>query len=1146
MNFIKKCMPCGTHKSSWLRKCLFIMRCILLFLLLGTMQITASVTYSQSAKLSLNMENTTVQDVLSMIEQESSFYFTYNLNQVNVNRKVSVNVKNKLVTDILDEIFKGENIRYTISDKHIVLYKADKSELPGVNQKLKTITGVVLDNNDEPIIGANVSIPGTSTGTTTDMDGKFTLEVPDNATIEISYIGYITQRISVSKKNKFSIILKEDTQALEEVVVVGYTSQKKGLLAGSVETTKFTESLAQIPTNSAAQSLVGKMAGVHISVPSGKPGEQASVGVRTGTTWNSSPMLFVIDGVVRDAETFNNLSPNEIESVSVLKDAASAAVYGARSDAGVILVTTRSGVSGKISVNYTANFSADFATQEVALTNLYQQGRAINQAYKNFGLTAPQGSGWSDEELEWAKNLPGQGFNMLDDTWHTPYVMNHALSVSGGSERIKFFGAANYYTQSGFMESTDYNKLNIRLNVTANITDDLQLYASVANTNTNYASSPTEGTDATYTKARVSFEYMPSRSPDGKWIGDGWAYGNPAAAAEGASGYRKNSWIRPEANVSLTYKLPWIEGMSVKASYLGSWNSSRSKDYTELQRFYYPIKSGENNHIIDVNNLTNYYVSNEGAGVSASGNWWTYQQLNFQVNYDKRWGDHHVNAAAVYEASNYNHYYVYGRRDQFPLYQTDQFWAAGSSADKQFSNGGPDTDGGRASWVFIGGYDYANKYILNLSVRYDGSMNFAPSERWGVFPAVSAAWVASEESFLKDVEWLDFLKLRGSIALTGNDAVGGWQWQTSYMSGGNYMLGENAALNNGLQYGSLVNEFLTWEKSTGINVGVDYRFLDHLHGAVEYWHKHTFDILGNRQNSLPTTFSKTMPAENYGVINGQGFDFSVGWEDKTGNVNWHAGLNLSYGWNNVKVQDYAAGLLDWEIPVGKDRSYIAAYEGRILRSQAEVDAFKKENPNYVMPSGGGVDLRPGSFVYIDKSGPDGVKDGVINKYDKDILYNNNNPVYMGLNLGATWKGLSVEATFTGKFHNHKNFGVIGDYHDNQMWNMEWIENSWTPENPNANLPMLAPRDYRSYGWTDVDFFWKKANYIRLSNLNIGYTFNFAQPLGNAISSIKVFATGTNLFYISGFGHWDPELNPGWSGVGYPVMRTLGGGISVNF
>ncbi len=1015
-----------------------------------------------------------------------------------------------------------------------------------ISQQNRKVT-VVVEDELGPITGASVVVKGTTDGSVTDLDGKVVLEnISNGSVIQISFVGYITQEIKYTGQSNVQVKLKEDTQKLDEVVVVGYTSQKKGLLAGSVETTKFTESLAEIPTNSAAQSLIGKMSGVHISVPAGKPGEQASVGVRTGTTWNTSPLLYVIDGAVRDATTFNNLSPNEIESVSVLKDAASAAVYGARSDAGVILVTTRSGNSGKISVNYTANFSADFATQEVKLNNLYQQGLTVNQAYKNFGLTAPQGEAWSEEELEWAKKLPGQGFNMLDDTWHTPYVMNHALSISGGSERIKFFGAVNYYTQNGFMESTEYNKLNMRLNVTADITNNLQLYASIANTNTKYGSSPTEGTDATYTKARVSFEYMPSRTPDGKWVGDGWAYGNPAAAAEGASGYRRNVTMNPEANISLTYKLPWIKGLSAKVAYMGSWKTQRAKEYIALQRFYYPKKSGANNHIIDVTDLDNYYISNEGAGIYGWGKWWVDQQLNFQINYDNRWGNHHVNAAAVYEASNNNYHYVWANRDQFPLYQTDQFWAAGSSVDKQFATGGPDTDGGRASWVFVGGYDYANKYILNFSVRYDGSMNFAPSERWGVFPAVSAAWVASEENFLKDVEWLDFLKLRGSVALTGNDAVGGWQWQTSYQNGGSYMFGENASVNNGLQYGSLVNEFLTWEKSTGINVGVDFRFLNHLHGAVEYWHKHTFDILGNRQNSLPTTFSKTMPAENYGVINGQGFDFNVGWEDHFGKVNWHADMNLSYGWNKVKVQDYAAGLFDWEIPVGKDRSYIAAYEGRILRTQAEVDAFKKENPNYVMPTGGGVDLRPGSFVYIDKSGPDGVKDGIINKYDKEVLYNNNNPIYMGLNLGVTWKGLAVEATFTGKFHNYKNFGAISDYYGNQMWNREWVENSWTPENPNAELPMVAPPDYRSYAWTDVDFYWKKANYVRLSNLNIGYTFNFARPLGNAISSIKVFATGTNLFYISGFKHWDPELNPGWSGVGYPVMRTLGGGVSVNF
>lgn len=1016
-----------------------------------------------------------------------------------------------------------------------------------VDQAKKTVTGVVSDSEGEPIIGANVSIVGTGIGTITDLDGKFSLEVPVDAKIQISYIGYVSQVVSVKGKTALKVVLDVDSKALDEVVVVGYTSQKKGLLAGSVETTKFSESLAEIPTNSAAQSLIGKMSGVNISVPAGKPGEQAKIGVRTGTTWNTSPMLYVIDGAVRDEVTFNNLSPNEIETVSVLKDAASAAVYGARSDAGVILVTTRSGTEGKVKVNYTANFSADFATHEVDLVNLYQQGLLNNQAYANFGLKAPQGDAWSEEELEWAKNLPGQGFKMLDDVWHTPWVMNHALSVSGGSKKVKFFGAANYYQQEGFMASTDYKKLNLRLNVTADITDDLQLYASIANTNTNYHSSPTEGTDATYTKARASFEYMPSRTPDGKWVGDGWAYGNPAAAAEGASGYRSSDQMNPQVNFSLTYKLPWVKGLSAKVAYMGSWKSKRAKDYTSLQRFYYPKKSGENNHIIDVENLDTYYVSQEGAGVSASGEWWSNQQLNFQLNYDNRWGNHHVSASAVYEASNNDRYKVWGSRSNFPLYQTDQFWAAGSSSSDKDSGGGADTEGGRASWVFIGGYDYVSKYILNFSLRYDGSMNFAPNERWGLFPAVSAAWVMSEENFLNDVEWMDFLKLRGSVAWTGNDAVGGWQWQTSYKNGDSFMFGEGGKKYNGLQYGALVNEALTWEKSRGINIGVDYRFFGHLHGSIEYWNKHTYDILGDRQNSLPTTFSRSMPKENYGVVDAQGIDFSVGWEDRTGNVNWHADLNLSYGWNEVKVKDYADGLVDWEIPVGKSTNTIAAYSGYILRSQADVDAFKQANPDYVMPCGGGVDLRPGSFVYVDKSGPNGVKDGVINKYDKEIISDNNNPIYMGLNLGANWKGLSVEATFTGKFHQLKNFGAISDYHSNQVWNKEWLENSWTPENPGADLPMLAPRDYRSYAWTDVDFYWKKNNYIRLSNLNIGYTFDFSKrPLGNAISGIKVFATGTNLFYIGGFKHWDPELNPGWSGIGYPVMRTLGGGISVNF
>ncbi|MCU7549911.1 SusC/RagA family TonB-linked outer membrane protein [Chitinophagaceae bacterium LB-8] len=1147
-------------------KMMLYMKMSVFFLFAACLQVSAK-TYSQ--KVSICGKNMSLEAVFDVVKNQTGYDVLYNPELLKKTKPVTVSVKNVDLASALNICFKEQPVNFDIRYNTIVVNTKpeakpetpEKSSSPEVIAEVGPIKGVVKDADGKPLAGASVMVKGSTKGTVTNDQGEFVISVPENAsTLVVSYIGMENSEVSIKGKSNLNITMLISAAQQQDIVVVGYTIQKKALLSSAVATTKFSESMNELPVSGAAELLAGKLAGVSVNTPRGIPGAQASVSIRTNSSWNSQPVLYVIDGVIYNGgsntngqQAFQNLSAGEIESVTVLKDAAAAAVYGARAAGGVLVVTTKRGASGKPTFNFTTSYSGDYRQGEVKLTSLAETGALINQAYANTGTPPVSGDAWAPEELEWAKT---HNYDALDKIWRTPFIANHNLTVQGGSDRVKYFGSVNYFDQGGFMKSTDYKRWNVRLNVTADVTNNLQLYAGFSMANAYTSATPVEGTDGTYTKLRVSFNRFPMISDQGdRYLTSGWAYGNPAAEVDGILGYQHTYFQDPQGTFALTYKLPWVKGLSVKGTYSADWSNTRYKGFDKRGTFWYPIFSGPNSHIVNSDNsvLTSSYTSTNFWGLSGRANWGYNRQTNLQATYDRTFGQHSVNAALVYEKANWGQSGFSASAQGFPVYQTDQWWATNRDAINASTGAGgvTDADNGRASFVGQMNYSYAGKYLASFSVRQDGSMQFAPDKRWGTFPAGSVGWILSKEKFLANNKTITNLKLRASTGITGNDAVGGWQWQQSYATGSTYFLGApSASAAVGVRYGALVNPDLTWEKTLNYNIGVDYELINHLSGSIDVWQSHTYDVLGSRQNSMPTTFSLTKPSENYGIVDAQGIDLNVGWKQKSGHVNWYANLTGSYGWNEVKKADYATSNLPWQVPVGKDRSYIAGYGAYIIRTQEQLDAFKKDNPNYVNPGNGNDKIRLGSMVYEDISGPNGVKDGVINNYDQKVLYNNANPIVYGLNLGGEWKGISIDATFSGLAKYVRNYYSVADYYiGNQAFqnmNKVWMTDSWTPENPNAKLPMVVIRDLRSYSISNTNYWYQDASFIRLKNLNVAYNHSFKKPLGNAIQGFRFFVSGTNLFYLSKFKWFDPENGGGWSGVTYPIMRTFSVGANVKF
>lgn len=1127
-----------------------------LFLAMGVISTSVYAnTALQSVKVTVNHKNAPISKVLDDIEQQTGYSILVRNNDINIKQKVTVNVTDENLNRVLDDVFKGMDVKYDIENKTISIYKPKVTSTItlAVDQNKKTISGVIVDPNGEPVIGANILEKGTKdNGTISDIDGKFSLNVEDDATLLVSFVGFKNMEIPVKGKNSLKITMANDTELLDEVVVVGYMTQKKSSLTGAVANMKMEDNLTTIPTTSASNLLAGKMAGVNISSVNGIPGENPNLSIRTVSSWkdNPQPVTYVIDGVVRDATEFNNLSANEIDDISVLKDAASAAIYGSRSSGGVVIVTTKKGLTGKPTINYSYGFSVDTRTKNYELTD----GVQTALIYNRLGSKTTGGE-WTQEEIDHIASInDGYGYNQLDEIWQNPTTQTHNFSISGGNDKLHYFGAASYIKQQGFLDPLTYDKYNIRMNVTANVTKDFELFTGFALNNDKQGLIGYRGTswkdgaydvNDSYGKLRIWQPEQPVFTDSGKLIDYGWV-ANMGGNASGYNGYCHIKRLNPSFIVKGTYKMPFLEGLSASVQYSKSWTHKAVNGYYTNYDMYITKHTGDNGRIIStrdediigVKRASLYYKDY----IRKDSNWGDNQQFNFYLNYHNTFNDvHRVDAVVLTEWAEDFSDEVYGLRETFPFYMTDQFWAAGSSRDLTDGGGDPFKKTGRMSYVGQFNYSYADKYLLSFSFREDGSMNFAPKQRWGFFPAGSLGWVLSEESFFNK-KYVQFLKLRGSVGLTGDDSVGGWQWQESYVAGGGTYFGKTPSKLTGMGYGKVVNPNLTWEKALSYNVGVDANFLDHWTFSGDYWFRKSYDILDNRQATLPTTYSREMPAENYGKMNAQGIDLQLGYRGQSRDFTYFGNFTMSYGWNEIKYKDYAENAQKIDIPIGTSTTRLIGYEVEgILRTQEQLDAFNAAHPGYTHR---GLKPELGMLVYKDHSGPNGEPDGIIDGWDRVVLRNKNFPVVYGLNLGGSWKGLSIDMMFSGELGKKKSFRDLGVYVEwNRMW-AEWYDNSWTPENPNAMLPKQQPYAlWNTYGYDDSAFWLKSTNYIRLKYLTVSYDLPKNQFYNKLFDNVRLFVTGSNLFCWSHFKYYDPELATGNT---YPIMRSFNFGIDVKF
>lgn len=997
-----------------------------------------------------------------------------------------------------------------------------------VVQQSAIITGKVIDSNGEPIIGASVVVKGTTNGTITDLDGNFTLDAPARATLVISYIGYTAVELPVDGKRTLSITLKEDTKMLDEVVVVGYGTQKKATLTGSISQVGGDE-LRKLAAVNLTNTLAGKTAGVIANTRSGEPGEDnADILIRGKGTLGSTAPLIVVDGIAD--RSFSRLNPEDIESISVLKDA-SAAIYGARAANGVILVTTKRGAEGKVKVNYSGNVSFSQPTRIPEMLNSYQYATYVNE------FDAAQGNTLTYPETAISKILDGsEPISFPNTDWWGAVAKNwatntqHSLSISGGNDKLSFYSSAQYMYQDAIYKNTpqDYNQYQFTTNIDAQINKSIKFSMDILGRQEvrNRGIYSTEDLFGYFlTTNPMSAPYFPNGLLR---IGYDGITNNALLMVSDIPGTNKTNNhtlnLKPRIRIDLDMITPGLY----------------AEGYAALDYTFNDGKSMNTPYdIYSYSSATDEYTNHRDATGAISVNSWSNKSntvtLNARVGYNHTFKEvHRIDAFVSYEQSKYTYSGLSGYRTNY-LSSALPDLDFGSKVDADKDNGGNSNETARQNWFGRINYGYKDKYLAEFTLRYDGSMNFAQGHRWGLFPSISAGWVISQEDFFAPLlNTISFLKIKGSWGMMGNDNITAYQYLSMYSfnSGKSYAFGTDPSYVQGIYETRTANPLVTWEKAQTWNIGFSAQFLHGKLGLdVDYFQSHRNDILITRNASVPTYSGLSLPAENLGKVKNHGIELVASYRDRAGDFEWGATGNLTYANNEVVYMDEAIKTPEWQRATGHPIDGITVYKALgIYQTQEQIDA----TPH--LPG-----TKPGDLIYQDTNGDESITWDDAVRIDKSTT-----PKWIfGLTLNGAWKGIDVNVFFQGQADAEQlvmpAMNMPTDFYEGR-----WMETNTAEQNANAKWPRAFMKAAAVDNRNSLSSTWwlRDASFVRLKSAEIGYTFPKMMIKKLGLEKLRIYANGNNLFTIDSMGIFDPEMTAGIKG--YPIQRTLTFGANVTF